>query len=224
METELWQIVQIKPTSFGSIVSTSSLTHLGLRNTNRKCCINNLHTRVKIVAVCLNLFKLRRIQIQTGFFTQFSSCAIIQIFIILFKKTPWSAPIILIWEIATPNQQYLLSIIRNCIGRNTRFTPTILGLLDSILRKELLFLLFIVRTILEIQFMFLNVTEGLVSYQILNLFVMTIRVTEQNFSSCRRRNTTGITSRLERNIRVNMFRKDNFFGIVSVENDKFVLL
>ena len=174
--------------------------------------------------VCLNLFKLRRIQIQTGFFTQFSSCAIVQIFVIFFKETTRQAPTVFVWEIATPNQQYLLTIIRNCIGGNTRFTPTILDLLDSIIRKELLFLLFIVRTILEIQLMFLNVTEGLVSYQILNLFIMTFRVTEQNFSSCRRRNTTGISSRLERNIRVNLCRKDNFIGIVSVENDKFVLL
>ena len=87
---------------------------------------------------------------------------------------------VLKWKVLSTNQEHLVSIVCYCISCYRWFTPAILNFLYGIVSQEFLFVLFIVRTILPIQFIFLNVAECLVSDIVLHIFVMTIWIPGKN--------------------------------------------
>ena len=92
----------------------------------------------------------------------------------------------------------------------------ILFLLNCIFLKEFLFLFIIIITILEIQFIVLNITEHNMRNVISNVTIMAFRILKQNFTNCSRRNTICICSTKESHIWIYAGRKHNFIIIFTI--------
>src|SRR5574344_81565 len=103
MKSQLRQFIDLEPSCITCIIQTLYFVHILLVDTYTKCNVNNLHTRIKVMAISLDLSEILRININSSFFFELTLSTKIQVFIRLFKKSTRQCPKILIWIISTTN-------------------------------------------------------------------------------------------------------------------------